>query len=233
MAASSLEPLQQESTPSIIARKIRTAIGNGEFPPGTQLGEADLAGRLGVSRGPLREAMQRLTQEGLLISIRNRGLFVVDPTPADISDIYLTRTAVERGAALKIIEVDRSHREAGAELMGIVEQMAALDAHADPAEVSQVDISFHEAMVRLARSQRLSRVHRTLVTETRMCLAALEQAEYSLSDRVAEHRRIAQSILDGNVPELHKALADHMDSAIAQLLDPITGTTSPTEGAAS
>ncbi|EMQ97379.1 GntR family transcriptional regulator [Paeniglutamicibacter gangotriensis] len=219
MATSSLEPLKQESTPAIIARKIRTAIGNGEFGPGAQLGEADLAGRLGVSRGPLREAMQRLTQEGLLVSIRNRGLFVAQFSQADITDIYLTRTAVERGAALKIIEVDHTNKPAGAELLGIVAQMEALGG--EPEAISRIDISFHEAMVRLADSPRLTRVHATLVTETKMCLAALEQAEYPLEDRVAEHRRIAQAIIDADVPELHKALADHMDSAIAQLLDPL------------
>ena len=209
MAASSLEPLKQESTPAIIARKIRSAIGNGEFSPGAQLGEADLARRLGVSRGPLREAMQRLTQEGLLVSIRNRGLFVAQFTHADINDIYLTRTAVERGAALKIIEVDHTNRHAGEELMGIVAQMAALGAN--PSAVSQIDISFHEALVRLA-------------TETRMCLSALEQLDFPIADRVAEHRRIAQAILEADVPELHSALADHMDSAIAQLLDPLSAT---------
>lgn len=219
MATSSLEPLKQESTPAIIARKIRTAIGNGEFGPGAQLGEADLAGRLGVSRGPLREAMQRLTQEGLLVSIRNRGLFVAQFSQADITDIYLTRTAVERGAALKIIEVDHTNKPAGAELLGIVAQMEALGG--EPEAISRIDISFHEAMVRLADSPRLTRVHATLVTETKMCLAALEQAEYPLEDRVAEHRRIAQAIIDADVPELHKALADHMDSAVAQLLDPL------------
>lgn len=219
MATSSLEPLKQESTPAIIARKIRTAIGNGEFGPGAQLGEADLAGRLGVSRGPLREAMQRLTQEGLLVSIRNRGLFVAEFSQSDIADIYLTRTAVERGAALKIIEVDHTNKPAGAELLGIVAQMEALDGETEA--ISRIDISFHEAMVRLADSPRLTRVHATLVTETKMCLVALEQAEYPLADRVAEHRRIAQAIIDADVPELHKALADHMDSAIAQLLDPL------------
>ncbi|KAA0974438.1 GntR family transcriptional regulator [Paeniglutamicibacter gangotriensis] len=219
MATSSLEPLKQESTPAIIARKIRTAIGDGEFGPGAQLGEADLAGRLGVSRGPLREAMQRLTQEGLLVSIRNRGLFVAQFSQADITDIYLTRTAVERGAALKIIEVDHTNKPAGAELLGIVVQMEALGG--EPEAISRIDISFHEAMVRLADSPRLTRVHATLVTETKMCLAALEQAEYPLEDRVAEHRRIAQAIIDADVPELHKALADHMDSAVAQLLDPL------------
>jgi DNA-binding GntR family transcriptional regulator len=216
MATSSIEPLVQESTPAIIARKIRMAIENGEFVPGAQLGEADLAGRLGVSRGPLREAMQRLTQEGLLVSIRNRGLFVAQFTTADIIDIYLARTAVERGAALKIIEVDHTNAPAGAELLGIVARMEAKGA--DPAVVSRIDISFHEAMVRLADSPRLSRVHGTLVTETRMCLSALENSEYPVADRIAEHRRIAQAILDADVPELHQALADHMDSAVAQLV---------------
>ena len=91
----------------------------------------------------------------------------------------------------------------------------------EPEAISRIDISFHEAMVRLADSPRLTRVHATLVTETKMCLAALEQAEYPLEDRVAEHRRIAQAIIDADVPELHKALADHMDSAVAQLLDPL------------
>lgn len=56
-----LTPLVQESTPAIIARKLRDAIANGDFPPGSQLTEAGLAADLGVSRGPLREAMQRLT----------------------------------------------------------------------------------------------------------------------------------------------------------------------------
>ena len=51
------------------------------MPPGAQLGEADLARELGVSRGPLREGIQRLTQEGLLVSIRNRGVFVIEMTP--------------------------------------------------------------------------------------------------------------------------------------------------------
>ena len=58
------EPVVRESTPSIIAGKLRTAIGRGQIPAGSQLVETELARELGVSRGPLREAMQRLTQEG-------------------------------------------------------------------------------------------------------------------------------------------------------------------------
>ena len=110
-----IEPLEQQSTPSIIAHKLRQAIGHGELKPGTQLSEAELARKLGVSRGPLREGMQRLTQEGLLVSIRHRGLFVINMTPDDIRDMYLAREAIERAAAHKILEGD--HAAAGDALL--------------------------------------------------------------------------------------------------------------------
>jgi len=91
-----LEPVERRSTAAIVADRIRTAIMRGTFPPGTQLGEVELAARLGVSRGPLREAMQRLVAEGLLRSERYRGLFVRELDAADVRDVYIARTAVER-----------------------------------------------------------------------------------------------------------------------------------------
>lgn len=94
-----ITPVEQESTPSIVADKLRQAIAYGELVPGTQLGEAELARRFGVSRGPLREGMQRLTQEGLLIAIRNRGVFVNTMNSDEIRDMYLAREAIERTAS--------------------------------------------------------------------------------------------------------------------------------------
>jgi DNA-binding GntR family transcriptional regulator len=207
-----IEPLVQESTPSIIADKLRKAIGHGELKPGTQLGEADLARKLGVSRGPLREGMQRLTQEGLLIAIRNRGLFVVDMTPDDVRDMYLAREAIERAAARKILAGD--HTTAGEVLLGLVAEMAAA---ADPAEVGEVDIAFHERLVQLAASPRLSRMHQTFITETRMCIHALEET-YSASEvRVEEHRALAEAIKSGDPALVDQLLSAHMDDAITRL----------------
>src|SRR5258708_30905168 len=165
-----IEPLMQQSTPSIIADKLRQAIGHGELKPGAQLSEAELARKLGVSRGPLREGMQRLTQEGLLVSIRHRGLFVIEMTPDDVRDMYLAREAIERAAAHKIIEGD--YVTAGGALLEIVGQMA--DA-TTPAAGSGLDIALHERPVELADSPRLTRMHPTLITATRMCLHAPEQ----------------------------------------------------------
>ncbi|MFF0340546.1 GntR family transcriptional regulator [Kribbella sp. NPDC004875] len=208
-----IEPLAQESTPSIIADKLRKAIGHGELKPGAQLGEADLARKLGVSRGPLREGMQRLTQEGLLISIRNRGLFVVDMTPDDVRDMYLAREAIERAAARKILHGDPE--AAGAVLLEIVDRMAV--AEGDPAAVGELDIAFHERLVQLAGSPRLSRMHQTFITETRMCIHALEET-YSASDvRVREHYALAEAIRTGNAESADRLLIAHMDDAIVRL----------------
>jgi DNA-binding GntR family transcriptional regulator len=210
-----IEPLVQESTPSIIADKLRKAIGHGELKPGMQLGEADLARKLGVSRGPLREGMQRLTQEGLLVAIRNRGLFVVDMTADDVRDMYLAREAIERAAARKILQGD--HVTAGQVLLDVVSDMSAAVAAGDATGVGEVDIAFHERLVQLAGSPRLSRMHQTFITETRMCIHALEET-YSASEvRVEEHHALAEAIKAGGAALVDRLLVAHMDDAIARL----------------
>jgi DNA-binding GntR family transcriptional regulator len=206
-------PLVQASTPSIIADKLRQAIAHGELRPGAQLGEAELARQLGVSRGPLREGMQRLTQEGLLVSIRNRGLFVIDMTPDDVRDMYSAREAIEQAAARRILDGD--HRAAGKELLGIVEQMAAADT---PAEVSELDIAFHERLLKLASSPRLSRMHQTFITETRMCIHALDETYAKSEVRDKEHRALANAIRKGDRALTDRLLTAHMDDAINRLV---------------
>ncbi|MFI5692947.1 GntR family transcriptional regulator [Kribbella sp. NPDC051586] len=211
-----IEPLAQESTPSIIADKLRMAIGHGELRPGMQLGEADLARKLGVSRGPLREGMQRLTQEGLLVSIRNRGLFVIDMTPDDVRDMYLAREAIERSAALQII-ARGDYEAAGQELAAIADRM--LGADGDPAAIGELDIAFHELLVRLAGSPRLSRMHQTSIIETRMCIHALEETYLATDARAVEHFRLAEAIRTGDAERTVDLLNAHMDDAIQRLVN--------------
>ena len=215
VSASFLDPVDRESTPSIIARKLRQAISHGELAPGTQLAEAELARELGVSRGPLREAMQRLTQEGLLLSIRNRGLFVIELTEDDVRDIYVARTAVERAAAIQILL--RDHVSARTRLTSVIQRMAQAADQRDAAGIGLADLDFHEVLVGLSESSRLIRMHQTLLTETRMCVMALE-GTYPLSDaRVAEHKGIADAIGDGDPQKVDRLIIAHMDDAVKRL----------------
>ena len=93
---------------SMVGERIRSNIIDGTLPPGSQLNEVELASSFGVSRGPVREALQRLIQEGLLRSEPHRGVFVPVMTDEDIDDVYLAREALEIAAVRRIASTGRS-----------------------------------------------------------------------------------------------------------------------------
>ncbi|RNL55939.1 GntR family transcriptional regulator [Arthrobacter oryzae] len=211
-----LDPVVQESTPAIIARKIRDAIARGDFTPGVQLAEAELAKELGVSRGPLREAMQRLTQEGLLVSHRNRGLFVVSMDQDDFRDIYLARSAVEAAAITQVTRTDPEGN--AAKLMEAVREMENAAATPDGEAITEADMRFHALLVQLSGSPRLKKMHDTLLTETQMCLNALKSTYETADNRIAEHRGIAEAISRGDADLAEKLMSEHMDDALMRLI---------------
>ncbi len=151
-----LEPVERHSTASIIADRIRAGIRDGTFPSGTQLGEARLAQQLAVSRGPVREALQRLIQEHLLESHPHRGVFVRSLDAAEIVDVYLARTVIEQTA---VRQVASRQRETD------IGRLGALLDHMDKSarerswnQVADLDLEFHLAMVQAAESPRLLRM---------------------------------------------------------------------------
>lgn len=211
-----LEPVVQESTPALIARSLRRAVSDGTFPPGAQMGEAVLARSLGVSRGPLREAMQRLTQEGLLVSHRNRGLFVADLTPEAVEDMYLLRTTVETAALDRVLDLGLG-RETADVLDEAVDAMAALADEPRSAAMVAADLDFHHALVEAARSPRLSRVHETVLVETSMCLHAMSSTYADAESRLAEHRAIADAVRTGEPGAARELLVEHMRDGLARV----------------
>ena len=213
---SSLGPILRDSTPSIIARRLRDAVAKGEFQPGQQLTEATLAASFGVSRGPLREAMQRLTQEGLLVSHRNRGLFVMELDEPTIRDIYLARGAIERTAVRQAVELGAG--SAAEALIEVVEEMRAYEDQPTHPAVSTLDMRFHEQLVALSRSPRLILMHGTLLTQVRLCLAWMQQTYDSVEYRVTEHADIARAIVAGDGDLADRLLCAHMDDGLRRVL---------------
>jgi DNA-binding GntR family transcriptional regulator len=215
MPLADIEPVSRESTAGIIARQLRDAIMTGSLPPGTQLGETELAARFQVSRGPLREAMQRLVSEGLLRSERHRGLFVIDLEPGDVYDIYSARWAIERAAAFQIMRGDRE--AAAAALDETVQAMAAAADDDNQTALSAADLRFHEALINASGSKRLVRMASTLLIETRMCLAALQSTYQHVENRVDEHNQIIEAIRDGDEATVLSLLEAHMEDAVQRL----------------
>ncbi|MFD5246586.1 GntR family transcriptional regulator [Amycolatopsis sp. NPDC058340] len=215
MSLPDIEPVNRESTAGIIARQLRDAIMTGALPPGTQLGETDLASRFQVSRGPLREAMQHLVSEGLLRSERHRGLFVIDLEPGDVYDIYSARSAIERAAMLRALRGDRER--VATELEEAVRAMAAAADEDDPTALSWADLRFHEALIAASGSKRLVRMARTLLIETRMCLTALQGTYQQVEERVTEHTKIIEALRAGDEETALSLLEAHMEDAVQRL----------------
>jgi len=211
-----LRRVSRQSTPSLIAEQLRSAIMHGVLAPGSQLGEAELAAQFGVSRGPLREAMQRLVQEGLLRSEHNRGLFVITLEPDDVRDIYTARAAVERAAVRLIVKGDRN--KAANRLHVVHVDMVTAAKRGDRGALSDADLRFHEALVGLSGSPRLARMHGTLLVETRMCLTALQNTDRPSADAVEEHGELVEAVRVGDQGRLIRLIGGHMDDALRRLI---------------
>ncbi len=205
-----LEMLKLESTPAMVAERVRAGILDGTFRPGAQLAEVDLAAQLGVSRGPVREALQRLIHEGLARAERNRGVFVIDLDISDAQDVYFVRDVIERAAAARL--TDEPDPEVLAELSAVVDRMELMSDAPWP-ELVDVDLEFHRLLVQGARSPRLDRTFTTLLAETRLCLLYLESFYPDRAELVAEHRGLIEAIGSGEHARVAATVSEHMSAA--------------------
>jgi DNA-binding GntR family transcriptional regulator len=201
---------------SIVGERIRSSVIEGVLPPGSQLNEVELAESFGVSRGPVREALQRLIQEGLLRSEPHRGVFVPIMSVEDIEDIYLAREALETAAVRRITGTSRAATAYKA-VDKIVRGMERAEQAGDWALVASRDLDFHTALVAAAESPRLERMFTTVISETRLCLSVLTAADEARDDLVDEHREISEMIREDNTRAAVAALKKHFDDAVVTL----------------
>jgi DNA-binding GntR family transcriptional regulator len=200
---------------SIVTERLRTAIVNGSLTPGSQLSEVELANSFGVSRGPVREALQRLVQEGLLLSEPHRGVFIPVLTDEDVNDIYLAREALE-SAAIRLIVANDTSAAASEELNQLVAQMERAEAAGDWESVGNFDLEFHVALVEASGSPRLRRMFSTVISETRLCLGVLTGAD-ARENLVPEHRQICDLMKEGEIDQALAVLRKHYDDAVETL----------------
>ncbi|MGB3771017.1 MAG: GntR family transcriptional regulator [Rhodococcus sp. (in: high G+C Gram-positive bacteria)] len=211
-----LTPIDARNTSIVIADQLRDKIIDGSFAPGEQIHEAAVAAELAISRGPVREALQRLSQEGLLVAFRNRGVFVVELGEEDVAEIYQARAAIEIGAAFTVLQGDSVDRLADS-LERIVTAMAPAIERGDWRRVAERDLAFHTALVAETHNSRMSRMYATLAAEARICMANLETAYHRPDALIEEHTLLVDLLRARDWARLEPALREHMDTAVHDL----------------
>ncbi|MGO4588292.1 GntR family transcriptional regulator [Paenarthrobacter sp. 2TAF44] len=210
--------LEGRPTAQLIADQLRELIVQGAFRPGQQVNESALASQLSTSRGPLREALQRLCQEGILVSKRNRGVFVLELSTQDVKEIYAVREAVELAAANTLLDSDAEQvADTCRELKGIIRNMAKQVAASDWQAIARLDMQFHTAFVSGTGNTRLIRIYETLAAESRMCILSLEVAYPRIDALVQEHQQLLDLLEARDRSGLQQAIKRHMQKAVQDL----------------
>ena len=210
--------LEGRPTAQLIADQLRELIVQGAFRPGQQVNESALASQLNTSRGPLREALQRLCQEGILVSKRNRGVFVLELSTEDVREIYAVREAVELAAADSLLDSGPEQvTDTCRELKGIIRNMAKQVAASEWQAIARLDMLFHTAFVSGAGNNRLIRIYATLAAESRMCILSLEVSYPRIDALVQEHQTILDLLEARDRTGLKQAIKRHMQKAVEDL----------------
>jgi DNA-binding GntR family transcriptional regulator len=201
---------------AVVTSQVRERIIDGVYPPGTQMNEVELAIRFATSRGPVREALQRLVQEGLLLAAPHRGITVRVLTDDDLEDLYFARAAIERAAMLRL-----TTRGVPAALIATLEQavrqLALSVEKKDWLQVSAADLRFHQAIVEAAGSERLSAMYASLADQTRLGLNLLVGTYKGREDLVEEHQQLLKLLTSGDRGPLFHTLDRHFGDAMTTL----------------
>lgn len=192
-----------------VSDQLREEILDGRLPAGLRLVEAELAERFGVSRGPVRDALQELARTGLAVDRPRRGTFVSSLTERDLEEVYVIRRALEEAAArLTIARAD----EAGiAEMFDAVAATEAAYRGADLATAWEADMAFHRTYCRLSGNGRLLELFDDLASQTVLLMRTTLDRHASLAwtPPVELHRRIAQAIAAHDPAAAIEAVATH------------------------
>lgn len=187
--------------------RIRAEIVDGALPPGSLLLETALSQRYGVSRTPVREALARLAQEGLL-ERSTRGYRVRVRTVADVSDIFEARISLESTAAALAAE-----RRSDLDLAALQRLQELRRQEQDSGAQEALNVRFHQEVIRAAGNETI----RAMLDTTRTLLAIYRPAfserrivEDVEKRELADHERMIEAIEGRNASLAHDLMAAHL-----------------------
>ncbi len=209
-----------ETRPSLTEeayRVVKREILENRMPPGFQALEPELAARLGMSRTPVREAVIRLKEEGLVEVVPRRGMRVLPVSPDDMREIYQILTVLEAEAAALL-----AARKPGFEELEPLSQSVAAMAQAiaveDRERWAAADDRFHRALLDLCPNRRLSNFVALMFDQAhRARMVTLHLRELPVRS-TTEHTQLVQVIAEGNPVEARRNYRAHRERAVTELL---------------
>jgi phosphonate utilization transcriptional regulator len=200
--------LQTSSLTSVVQAELERLILSGALAPGEKLTEMTLAARLGVSRGPLREAFRMLEEAGLVRTEKNRGVFVRDIPIDEAVEIFDLRAAMDELVGRRLAESITP--AALKEVRGLVDAMEQSVRAKDAQQYHLLNLRFHDRLVELAGNRKLTAIYRKLIKELSLFRRLNLADGWLMPISVNEHRQIVKAIASGDPELAGRAMFEHV-----------------------
>jgi DNA-binding GntR family transcriptional regulator len=197
---------------------LKAEILRGSLFSGQRLSVEDLSARMGVSPTPIRDALRSLSSEGLVQVSPRRGTFVAEFSRADVREIFQCRRLIECAALDNLPQAPESTLRA---MRDTATEMAALvqgDRFTDYPRFIQLDAQLHNTIVGLLQNRRLSDFYEKLRWPVQVVLSLSQSSYQRAGPTLAEHLAVVQAFERRDVGLARQALADHLQTAEADLL---------------
>lgn len=213
-----LKPVEARTLRDEAVDRLHAAIRSGALPPGARLIERDLAERLGMSRIPIREAIGRLVDEGLVRKLPHRGAVVYTPTAAEIEEISSLRVVLEQFVAERVVERWQTHHER--DLREIVSAMRRAGAQRDLQQVYALDYQFHHRLWTIAEHSLMLEVLAGLRTRISRFLYEANGAltDVELDKHINSHDALLELFGAKEAAPARAAITRHVLAAKARIL---------------
>lgn len=211
MSLSGIVPLEQSKGLKIqVYEALRELIGHMDIYGGNKpvrLDERALGEQLGVSRTPVREAISRLEQEGIVENIARRGAFVVRKRKSEILDIVDVWAALESMAAR--LATSRASDEEIARLRTNFATFDGAEARAHIDEYSDTNIEFHQTIIQLGHSELITQMADQLFFHMRAIRASTIKDRDRAAQSVMDHSRIIEALEERDASHAEQLVRDH------------------------
>lgn len=207
-AQATIALLQSSSLASVVQGELERLILSGELAPGTKLTEMTLATRLGVSRGPLREAFRMLEEAGLVRTEKNRGVYVRDIPIDEAVEIFDLRAAMDELVGRQLAE--RITPAQLKEVRGLVDAMERAVKAQDARGYHLLNLQFHDRLVEMAGNRKLCAIYRKLIKELSLFRRMNLADAWLMPVSAGEHRGIVKAIASGDAEAAGRAMFEHV-----------------------
>ncbi len=207
---------------SIVREEIAGMIASGELSGGDRINESEVASRLGISRGPVREACRGLEEAGLLVSMVNQGVFVREMTLHDARELYEVRGALS--GLIGRLAAARVTPQALQSLQDLLKAMNEAAAQNDLSGYYKLNLSFHELLMKIANNQALADLYLSIVRQTHLFRRRGLVQQGSLQSSNEEHQAIVQALAARNPADAEAALTRHVAQGWQRLATTVAST---------